>query len=170
MWILKSKNDWHLVTYTEIESGTRKLPISFRFTFYMFFFLLRSNKTCNFHPLQPVMYERGYKFSSVEAKQVMGRGITPGKRRQPSPPPSALLYERWSFSGQAPNPRTEIHASLKWYCSLLFPWPTSPNVSLIKCLSRSMNCKEKKEADREVEQSSQTKTSLYELDAPNNLA
>ena len=69
---------------------TRKLPISFRFTFSVFFFLLRSDKTCNFHRLQPVMRERGSKCSSVKEKQVMGRTDMPQTASQL---PAALALE-----------------------------------------------------------------------------
>lgn len=69
----KNWGDWHLVTSTEVESSTRKLPVSFRSTFYVFFSPLRSDKTCHFHQLQSAMCERGYTFRSVEEKQATGR-------------------------------------------------------------------------------------------------
>lgn len=106
------------VTDAEVESATRKLPVSFRFTFYVFFFpLLRSDKTCNFHQLQLVVYERGYKFKSAEEKQATGRISATQEGRQLSLPPSVLGTKR-QFGAKSKTLELDFFLVLK---TILFP-------------------------------------------------
>lgn len=121
------------------------MPISFRFTFYVFFFLLRSDKTCNFHHLPPVMYERGYKFSSVGEKQVVGRADITTEKQTASPVPFTLVLEM-VICRLRPKSQDRGTASLENH-SAAPRFPTHHHkTSLTQCLSRSIKCKEKKEA------------------------